>query len=362
VRWVSTNDPLVLGCGRRDAVRTGSFRELGRGSADQYRSEGAAPRSSPLGRWCRCGACGSPSRPRRGAGPGSPSATGGGRDAAGTHIPNLVLCGHHVGFPEVERHVRKPPQSRTAQRQAADGLIRAGRPGMDLTAGLADAVGADPLTRCRDRCGQRTSHSRKVPALPAFTPPLIIRTGGYLPGRCDLQRLRTPTAWRYRERCSPRPSGRHSRCPRRRQRPYRAGHGNPATVALFTNADVLAVHPASSGNREVLREGPLILWAADGPAGQRYAAAFNLGATPLPVALDAADLGLPSRLAGEVHQLWTGAGEHASRRKAVRPGAWSDSWQHLPAPDPAAPRCGTPEVRRLALKEHNVHLPITACA
>ena len=52
---------------------------------------------------------------------------------------------------------------------------------------------------------------------------------------------------------------------------------DPATVALFTNADVLAVHAASSGNREVLREGPLILWAADGPAGERFAAAFNLG-------------------------------------------------------------------------------------
>lgn len=82
---------------------------------------------------------------------------------------------------------------------------------------------------------------------------------------------------------------------------------DPATVALFTNADVLAVHSASSGNREVLREEPLILWAADGPAGERFAAAFNLGVTPLHVALDAADLGLPSRLDGEVRELWTGA-------------------------------------------------------
>ena len=82
---------------------------------------------------------------------------------------------------------------------------------------------------------------------------------------------------------------------------------DPATVALFTNADVLAIHAASSGNREVLREWPLVLWTADGPAAERYAAAFNLGVTPLPVVLDAANLGLPSRLAGEVHELWTGA-------------------------------------------------------
>jgi hypothetical protein len=103
---------------------------------------------------------------------------------------------------------------------------------------------------------------------------------------------------------------------------------DPATVALFTNADVLAVHAASSGNREVLREGPLILWAADGPAGERFAAAFNLGVTPLPVALDAADLGLPSRLDGEVHELWTGAAvntrrveSQSDRLRGVTPGS-----------------------------------------
>ena len=82
---------------------------------------------------------------------------------------------------------------------------------------------------------------------------------------------------------------------------------DPATIALFTNADVLAVHARSSNAREVFREGPLVLWAADGPDGERYVAAFNLGTTPLPVALDAADVGLPALVDGEVCELWTGA-------------------------------------------------------
>lgn len=82
---------------------------------------------------------------------------------------------------------------------------------------------------------------------------------------------------------------------------------DPATIALFTNADVLEVHRCSTGNHEVFREGPLVLWAARGPGGTRYAAAFNLGETPLAVTLDAANAGLPSVLDGEVRELWTRA-------------------------------------------------------
>ncbi|MFC5665214.1 glycoside hydrolase family 27 protein [Kitasatospora misakiensis] len=80
---------------------------------------------------------------------------------------------------------------------------------------------------------------------------------------------------------------------------------DPATIALFTNADVLEVHRSATGSHEVFREGPLVLWAARGPGGTRYAAAFNLGETPLAVALDAANVGLPPVLDGEVRELWT---------------------------------------------------------
>lgn len=86
---------------------------------------------------------------------------------------------------------------------------------------------------------------------------------------------------------------------------------DPATIALLMNRDVLAVHAGATGAREVFREGPLVLWTARGPGGVAYAAAFNLGAEPLTVALDAGDVGLPlaadGRVDGEVHELWTGA-------------------------------------------------------
>lgn len=81
---------------------------------------------------------------------------------------------------------------------------------------------------------------------------------------------------------------------------------DPATIALFTNADVLAVHRDSSRSREVRREDPLVLWAADGPAGARYAAAFNLGSSTLPVTVDAQDVGMPARFDGNVRELWSG--------------------------------------------------------
>jgi len=86
---------------------------------------------------------------------------------------------------------------------------------------------------------------------------------------------------------------------------------DPATLALLTNRDVLAVHASSTGAREVFREGPLVLWTAQGPGGAQYVAAFNLGAEPLAVALDAGDVGMrlgaDGRVDGEVRELWTGA-------------------------------------------------------
>ena len=81
---------------------------------------------------------------------------------------------------------------------------------------------------------------------------------------------------------------------------------DPATIALFTNPDVLAVHAASTGNRELLREGPLVLWGAAGRDGTTYAAAFNLADEPLTVALDAGNLGFPLIPHGTVRELWTG--------------------------------------------------------
>ncbi|GAA4518845.1 MULTISPECIES: glycoside hydrolase family 27 protein [Brachybacterium] len=81
---------------------------------------------------------------------------------------------------------------------------------------------------------------------------------------------------------------------------------DPATIALLQNADVLAVHAGSTGNREVFREGALILWTADGLEGEQYVGAFNVGEEELAVSLDSQDVGLPAALVGEVTELWSG--------------------------------------------------------
>ena len=79
---------------------------------------------------------------------------------------------------------------------------------------------------------------------------------------------------------------------------------DPATIALFQNADVLAVLSRSSRNREVFREGALVLWAADGADGERYAAAFNLGSDSMDAVLDVGNIGFPA--SGVATELWTG--------------------------------------------------------
>ncbi len=81
---------------------------------------------------------------------------------------------------------------------------------------------------------------------------------------------------------------------------------DPATIALLQNPDVLALHATARASREVFREDPLILWTAEGQDGERYVAAFNVGADVLEVALDSQNVGLPARLDGEVRELWSG--------------------------------------------------------
>jgi alpha-galactosidase len=85
------------------------------------------------------------------------------------------------------------------------------------------------------------------------------------------------------------------------------------TIALLSNPEVLAVHAASHGAREVFREDPLILWTAQGDENDvQYVAAFNVGSEELQVSLDAQNLALPSDLAagaergGELRELWSG--------------------------------------------------------
>jgi alpha-galactosidase len=81
---------------------------------------------------------------------------------------------------------------------------------------------------------------------------------------------------------------------------------DPRTLELFTNDDVLAVLRHSTGNRQVLREGDLVVWTADATDRPgRYVAVFNTGEGTLPVDLPLSSAGwsAPAR----VSDLWTGA-------------------------------------------------------
>ena len=55
------------------------------------------------------------------------------------------------------------------------------------------------------------------------------------------------------------------------------------TLELLTNPEVLAVNQASTNNRQVSRDGDLIVWAADVPDSRdRYVALFNAQGTDVP--------------------------------------------------------------------------------
>lgn len=79
----------------------------------------------------------------------------------------------------------------------------------------------------------------------------------------------------------------------------------PETIALFTNREVLEVL-RSSGNRELVREGNVVIWGADGEADVRYAAVFNLSDGEVELSVDPQEAGLPGVLTGELRELWTG--------------------------------------------------------
>jgi alpha-galactosidase len=86
----------------------------------------------------------------------------------------------------------------------------------------------------------------------------------------------------------------------------------PETLGLLTNADLLEVLTASRNNRELLREGDLVLWAADSTtSSDRFVAVFNTGTADLVRTLPAGDLGLDSVVDGPgyrslAREAWSG--------------------------------------------------------
>jgi hypothetical protein len=68
---------------------------------------------------------------------------------------------------------------------------------------------------------------------------------------------------------------------------------DPATEALYTNPEVIAVDQHSRENRELFRRGSLVVWkATPEPGGGQYVAVFNLGDAEQAVNYSWQDLGL----------------------------------------------------------------------
>ncbi|HUC28328.1 MAG TPA: glycoside hydrolase family 27 protein [Candidatus Acidoferrum sp.] len=81
---------------------------------------------------------------------------------------------------------------------------------------------------------------------------------------------------------------------------------DPATTALITNEEVLAVGQHGSGGHQALERGNIRAWVADGEKiGQRYVAVFNLGESTENVSLRWPELGILVGVA-DARDVWQG--------------------------------------------------------
>jgi alpha-galactosidase len=81
---------------------------------------------------------------------------------------------------------------------------------------------------------------------------------------------------------------------------------DPATTALITNQEVLAVGQHGSGGHQALERGNIRAWVADGEKiGQRYVAVFNLGESRDNVSLRWPELGILVGVA-DTRDVWQG--------------------------------------------------------
>ncbi|WP_426452419.1 glycoside hydrolase family 27 protein [Paenibacillus sp. S-38] len=76
------------------------------------------------------------------------------------------------------------------------------------------------------------------------------------------------------------------------------------TLSLLTNLEVLRMHRCSFGARQVLRDGARIVWMAEGPDGERYAALFNTGEESAAISVPLAGLGISGAVRAK--ELWSG--------------------------------------------------------
>lgn len=98
---------------------------------------------------------------------------------------------------------------------------------------------------------------------------------------------------------------------------------DPATLALITNDEVLAIDQHSSHNRQSLEDGSIRAWVADVPgSSDHYVAVFNLGDSSSQVDLSWSKLGVDAG-SPEVRDLWmhTSIGRKKSLEVELRPHA-----------------------------------------
>jgi hypothetical protein len=80
---------------------------------------------------------------------------------------------------------------------------------------------------------------------------------------------------------------------------------DPATTALITNDEVLAVDQHSRKNHQALEEGNVRVWTADVPgSGDRYISVFNLGDEVANVDLPWSKVGINAFIL-QVRDLWS---------------------------------------------------------
>lgn len=99
---------------------------------------------------------------------------------------------------------------------------------------------------------------------------------------------------------------------------------DPATTALLTNDEVLAVNQASTGNRPLINAGGSVVWMAEVPGSTaRYLALFNTTDEEMLVRIDLGLAGVKGRV--NVRDLWArkddGLVEHSLQRRLPPHGA-----------------------------------------
>jgi hypothetical protein len=99
----------------------------------------------------------------------------------------------------------------------------------------------------------------------------------------------------------------------------------PETLPLLTNTDLLDLLKASRNNRELLRDGALVLWGAESTTSDdRFVAMFNTGAADLVRTMPVGDMGVSTGFAGRVREAWSGdeTAIHSLLTPATSEAAW----------------------------------------